>query len=129
MFARSQEKWSAEDIANKVWPLSYNGVSQTISVHALGREPIYFTAPTKFLGDQRASYNQDLQFKLRVGEPGPVPTVEDVILEGAGLSITQPIFGQGNPLPNAVQVRSFVGSIVVFSLSFCDLKFNLISIF
>ena len=58
----------------------------------------------RFLGDQRASYNQDITFKLRIGENGPVPTIEDVVLEGAGLSITQPIFGQQNPLP-AIHVR------------------------
>lgn len=53
----------------------------------------------KFLGDQRTSYNQDLSFKLRIGENGPSPTIQDVILEGAGLSISQAIFGQGNKLP------------------------------
>lgn len=104
MFARSNEKWTAEDVTQREVSLSYNGVTQTVGVHAHGREPIYFSAPSKFLGDQRASYNQDFEFKLRIGEPEAVPTVEDLILEGAGLSITQPIFGQNNPLPNT-QVR------------------------
>jgi coxsackievirus/adenovirus receptor len=52
------------------------------------------------LGEHRASYNHDLTFKLRIGENGPSPTVEDIVLEGAGLSITQAIFGQQNPLPS-----------------------------
>jgi hypothetical protein len=41
-----------------------------------------------------------MTFKLRIGENGPSPTVEDVVLEGSGLSITQAIFGQLNPLPS-----------------------------
>ena len=56
-------------------------------------------APDKFLGDQRSSYNQDLHFRLRIGENGPSPTVQDVVVEGAGFSISQAIFGQGNKLP------------------------------
>lgn len=63
--------------------------------------------PDRFLGDQRASYNQDLEFRLRIGESGPSPTVQDVILEGAGLTITQTIFGQGNRMPSVeVHARS-----------------------
>ena len=26
----------------------------------------------RFLGDQRATYNQDLEFRLRIGENGPI---------------------------------------------------------
>lgn len=55
----------------------------------------------KFLGDQRSSYNHDLTFKLSIGENSPDPTIYDIILEGgAGLRVTQAIFGQGNPLPS-----------------------------
>lgn len=99
-FARSNEKWSAVDYSKRPLPVSYNGVSQTVGVQSQSHEPIYFMAPQKFLGDQRASYNQDLEFKLRIGETGAAPTVEDVVLQGAGLSISQPIFGQNNPLPS-----------------------------
>ena len=54
----------------------------------------------RFLGDQRASYNQDFIFSLRIGETGPAPTARDIIFEGGnGEQITQPIFGQGNPSP------------------------------
>ena len=54
----------------------------------------------RFLGDQRASYNHKLSFYLRIGELGPMATTEDVILEGAGLAISAPIFAQGNSLPS-----------------------------
>ncbi|KAK6627638.1 hypothetical protein RUM44_010117 [Polyplax serrata] len=105
-FARSNEKWSAIDYSRRPAAVSYNAMSQTIGVQSQGREPIYFLAPTKFLGDQRASYNQHLEFRLRIGETGAAPTVEDVVLQGAGLSISQPIFGQNNPLPST-DVRDY----------------------
>lgn len=54
----------------------------------------------RFLGDQRASYNHKLSFYLSVGELGPRASIEDVILEGAGLSITSSIFAQGHTLPS-----------------------------
>jgi len=62
---------------------------------------IYYEIVDKFLGDQRSSYNHDLTFKLSIGENSPDPTINDIILEGgAGLRVTQAIFGQGNPLPS-----------------------------
>lgn len=61
----------------------------------------------RFLGDQRASYNHELSFYLRIGELGPQATTEDVILEGAGLAISAPIFAQGNSLPST-QVSNWV---------------------
>ncbi|XP_069688400.1 laminin subunit gamma-1 [Periplaneta americana] len=100
IFARNKERWSAQDYRGNPLNTMYNGISQSIGVSAPGAESVYFVAPDRFLGDQRASYNQDLTFKLRIGESGPSPTVEDIVLEGASLSITQAIFGQQNPLPS-----------------------------
>lgn len=58
--------------------------------------------PAQFLGDQRASYNQELKFKLRINDIGPRPSVEDVIIEGGGAKTTRislSITDQKNPLP------------------------------
>jgi len=55
------------------------------------------------LGDQRASYNQDLTFSLRILDMGPQPSVEDVIVEGGGAvttRITLSITDQTNPPPS-----------------------------
>lgn len=49
---------------------------------------------------QRGSYNQELNFTLRIGEHSPKPSADDVILEGAGLRVSRPIFGQRNALPS-----------------------------
>lgn len=107
MFVRGNERWTANVAGNPI-PLHYDALTQTISVTALDRDNVYFLAPDRFLGNQRASYNQDLSFILRIGETGPAATVRDVILEGGnGEQITQPIFGQKNRLPT-VTVRIFV---------------------
>ncbi|XP_024947566.1 laminin subunit gamma-1 isoform X2 [Cephus cinctus] len=99
LFVRGTEKWSADVAGNSFQP-HYDPVTQTISVTAPDRDNVYFVAPDRFLGDQRASYNQDLSFTLRIGETGPVPTARDIILIGSnGKQITQPIFGQGNRMP------------------------------
>lgn len=107
MFVRGAERWKATVAGNPI-RLQYDPLTQTISATALDRDNVYFVAPRmllhyidRFLGDQRASYNQDLSFTLRIGEAGPAPTVRDVIFEGGnGEQITQPIFGQNNHLPS-----------------------------
>ncbi|KAH0534833.1 laminin subunit gamma-1 [Cotesia glomerata] len=99
MFVRGNERWSANVVGNNI-SLHYDAVTQTISVAAPDRDNVYFVAPDRFLGDQRASYNQYLYFNLRIGETDPTPTARDIILEGGnGEQITQPIFGQNNRLP------------------------------
>ncbi|XP_069998126.1 laminin subunit gamma-1 isoform X4 [Penaeus vannamei] len=99
-FVRGEERWRAEDGTGRSISMNYNPVAQSLAVSSSGREKIYFLAPDRFLGDQRASYNHELSFLLRVGELGPQASTEDIILEGAGLSISAPIFAQGNPLPS-----------------------------
>lgn len=99
MFVRGNERWSAMVVGNQI-PVLYDALTQSISVTASSRDNVYFLAPDRFLGDQRASYNQDLSFSLRIGETGPAATARDVILESAnGGQITQAIFGQNNRPP------------------------------
>ncbi|XP_058793265.1 laminin subunit gamma-1 [Phymastichus coffea] len=101
-FVRGTDKWSANVAGNNV-PVQYDSIAQAITVTAPDRDNVYFLAPERFLGDQRASYNQDLSFVLRISDSGPAPTARDVILEGGnGQQITQPIFGQNNRLPSTV---------------------------
>ncbi|KAJ8928497.1 hypothetical protein NQ314_018944, partial [Rhamnusium bicolor] len=98
-FAKSSERWRAEDEYGKVIEIKYDGISQNIAVQSLGEEVIYFLAPDRFLGDQRASYNQLLEFTLRIGDNRPIPTATDIILEGGGASVTNTIFAQQNKMP------------------------------
>uniref|UniRef100_A0A0K8T181 Laminin subunit gamma-1 n=1 Tax=Lygus hesperus TaxID=30085 RepID=A0A0K8T181_LYGHE len=102
VFARNSEKWTAiergQELDSK--EVRYNGKAQDIGVVASGRDPVYFSAPDKFLGDQKASYNQELQFKLKVGNVTDIAShPHDIILEGNNLAVSQAIFGNGNSLP------------------------------
>jgi len=99
-FNRDNERWTAKDRNGREIAYQYNSNEKNIAVTSVTREPVYLIAPDKYLRDQRASYNQFLSFSLRIGEEGPRATVEDIVFEGAGLVISQPIFGQGNPLPS-----------------------------
>ncbi|GIY97709.1 laminin subunit gamma-1, partial [Caerostris extrusa] len=98
-FVRDWERWDSIDYHKRVVPFKYGQINQEIEVTANSREPVYFIAPARYLGDQRTAYNQFLSFTLRIGEEGPQATLEDIVLEGNGLSVSLPIFGQGNPLP------------------------------
>ncbi|XP_051161958.1 laminin subunit gamma-1 [Leptopilina boulardi] len=99
-FVRGNERWTASVATGTPIPLNYDALTQTIAVNAPDRDNVYFLAPERFLGDQRASYNQDFSFTLRIGETGPAPTARDIVIEsGNGEQITQPIFGQDNRLP------------------------------
>lgn len=106
MFARSNERWSAQDEHNRAINIQYHGVTQTIGAAAQSYETVYFLAPDRFLGDQRASYNRDLKFTLRIGENGPNPTARDIILEGAGTYVTNTIFAQKNQLPSVQVIKT-----------------------
>lgn len=100
VFAKSSERWKAEDEYRRPVEIQYNAISQSLGVSALGSEAVYFLAPDRYLGDKRASYNQQLHFSLRIGENRPIPTATDIILEGAGAYITNTIFAQGNKIPS-----------------------------
>lgn len=86
--------------------VKYDPISQSVGVISQNDEVIYFLAPDRFLGDQRASYNQMLEFSLRIGDNRPVPSATDIILEGGGYSVTNTIFAQKNKLPS-IQVNIF----------------------
>ncbi|CAG9855706.1 unnamed protein product [Phyllotreta striolata] len=99
-FFKGLEKWKAEDEYQRPIEVKYEPISQSIGVQALGDDAVYFVAPNRFLGDQRASYNQLLEFTLRIGDNRPIPTATDIILEGSGASVTNTIFAQKNKIPS-----------------------------
>ncbi|KAF5301739.1 hypothetical protein FQA39_LY19085 [Lamprigera yunnana] len=84
-FTKSAERWQAQD-----------GYRRSL------QETIIFTflAPDRFLGDQRASYNQLFEFTLRIGDNRAVPTATDIIFEGANGYVTNTIFAQRNLIPS-----------------------------
>lgn len=107
-FNKHLERWRAMDDRDNKVDVKYNQFSQSIGTIANGRDFVYFVAPDRFLGDQRASYNRLFKFKLQLnGQIGPNPSPLDVILEGAGTQISLPIFAQDNGIPDG-NLREFV---------------------
>lgn len=100
-FNKHSEKWKAVDARNNAIDLKYSQPRQSIGVINPGSDFVYFSAPDRFLGDQRASYNRFLKFKLHLlKQRGPDPSTTDVILEGAGTQISLPIFAQQQGMPD-----------------------------
>ncbi|XP_017028327.1 laminin subunit gamma-1 [Drosophila kikkawai] len=99
-FNKFKERWTAIDLNQREVDIKYNQYSRSIGTTAQGNEHVYFQAPDRFLGDQRASYNRDLKFKLQLVGQVASTSASDVILEGAGSRISLPIFAQGNGIPD-----------------------------
>lgn len=101
-FYKDSEKWTAKNWYDLDYDIHHNPSDHTIALTArLNDDKVYFVAPNRYLGDQKASFNQYFKFTLRVSENGAVPNYGDVIIEGAGLSLSVPITAQGNPLPDS----------------------------
>jgi laminin gamma 1 len=107
-FSRSDEKWKAfED--ERLQPVKYDVINKYIGIQSdpdpnavIPYGAAFFLAPEEYLGDMRASYNQDIMFKLRVNDEGPTPGAEDVIIVGGGAKTTKislSITEQNNSVP------------------------------
>ncbi|CAH1999429.1 unnamed protein product [Acanthoscelides obtectus] len=100
LFSKSGEGWTAEDQFGRNVTVAYESATHSISVKAYTDEIAYFVAPQRYLGNQRASYNQLLEFTLRTADDRPIPSAMDIILEGSGRVISNTIFAQQNRLPS-----------------------------
>lgn len=100
LFAKNSEKWGAQDEFGRSVEVKYESITQSLGVKAYGREAVYFLAPQRFLGDQRSSYNQLLEFNLWIDDTRAIPSATDIILEGNGVSVANTIFAQQNRLPS-----------------------------
>ncbi|KAE9553294.1 hypothetical protein FO519_003507 [Halicephalobus sp. NKZ332] len=99
-FIEGSEKWTASS-ERRSEDVQWAQVDHAIAVSQQDNIPVFFNAPTKYLGDQRLSYNQDITFNLRVQEDRVSPSKKDVVLVGAnGLELSVPVFAQKNPYPN-----------------------------
>ena len=89
--------------------LKYN-VNQFINV-CFKRDIFYILcfSSEKFLGDQKASYNQELKFKLRVGQTGLVGP-NDLIIMAGGARVTKisvSLTDQNNPTPSVMVTLTY----------------------
>ena len=105
-FSRGPDDWVSEELGSPSQDKTvFNAYKKLIGIKAFSNKA-YFVAPPKFLGDQRASYNQKLKFRLKISasDLGPRPSLDDIVITG-GLEdmpkqISIPINGQGNPMPS-----------------------------
>uniref|UniRef100_H3ACQ9 Laminin subunit gamma 2 n=1 Tax=Latimeria chalumnae TaxID=7897 RepID=H3ACQ9_LATCH len=90
-FNRGAEGWRAlcRDGAQDQlkWSPKYNDVYFISRANG----PVYFVAPSQFLGNQMLSYGKNLSFAFRVDRGGRQPSPEDLVLEGAGMRVTAPL--------------------------------------
>ncbi|XP_048338443.1 laminin subunit gamma-2 [Sphaerodactylus townsendi] len=105
-FHQGDDGWKAEANGSPL-PLQWSPRYKEIYVTARRPDPIYFSAPVRFLGDQQLSYGQMLSFDYRTNRPGRRPSQYDLILEGAGLRITAPLLPHGRMLPCARKSYTF----------------------
>ena len=103
-FSRGPDGWQTEEIGQPGSALAqFDSFKKLITLQSVAQNS-YFLAPLRFIGDQRASYNTELKFSLKIGpqDIGPRPSAEDLIIEGGGdipQRISLPITAQNNPIP------------------------------
>nr|XP_002731086.2 PREDICTED: laminin subunit gamma-1-like [Saccoglossus kowalevskii] len=102
-FDSGAEGWTVEDSRGDDQALSWIDLTKSIRAQAPDLYPYYFIAPDEMLGNQRFSYGQELSFTFRVdNDDDEIHLYEDLIIQGAGYSVTLPLTAQGNPQPSTV---------------------------
>lgn len=102
LFESGKERWMAVSRSGQDMETQYNGITGKLGVSAPSMEVIYFSAPDRYLGDQRFSYNQFLSFELRIGEETARPSVVDIMIESGEQHVATHIFAQSNKVPGVV---------------------------
>lgn len=99
-FHRDGERWIAKDSKGNEVPFRYNIRDRQLEANAIYQDnPVYFYAPEKFLGDKKYAYNRNLSFTLQITGDYPLFALNDLVLEGNGISIQTALFQQGNSIP------------------------------
>ncbi|XP_078417510.1 laminin subunit gamma-1-like [Cetorhinus maximus] len=99
-FDSDAEGWKAQYRRGGDLPLMRSSSSRDLIIEAKNEYPIFFIASAKFLGNQVLSYGQNLSFTFYVESDGAYPSVEDLILEGDGQTLTAQVNAQNNPIPS-----------------------------
>ena len=98
-FESGSQKWLGTDRDHNDIPTDWDNYEGVLGITAPSTTAVYFLAPERFLGDQRFSYGQTLDFSLRLDQPsGVTASIMDLVLEGDGQSVSLPIYAQVNGL-------------------------------
>ncbi|KAM4722730.1 laminin subunit gamma-2 [Rhinophrynus dorsalis] len=100
-FLKDTEGWSSvlSNGSPAPVPLRRSRHQKEVYLASRQQEPLYFSAPGQFLGDQSVSYGQVLTISLRVVQGRYRLGMEDLVLEGSGLRVTAPITSSKSALP------------------------------
>ncbi|CAI9596610.1 unnamed protein product [Staurois parvus] len=104
-FEIDADGWVAQQRDGGEYLLTWVSESSSLSVTSESYFPIYFIAPSKFLGKQGLSYGQNLTFSFRVERRDTRLSAEDLVLEGAGLRVSVPLIAQGNSYPSETSLQ------------------------
>ncbi|XP_030629418.1 laminin subunit gamma-2 [Chanos chanos] len=90
-FERGPEGWrvaTVEGVDLSKVHFRWSPKHRDVEVISSDIRPVYLYAPSSFLGNQALSYGQNLAFSLRLDRGVRRPSTSDVVLEGAGLSVS-----------------------------------------
>ncbi|XP_044156763.1 laminin subunit gamma-2 [Bufo gargarizans] len=100
-FEKGVEGWTAalKDGSPASVPVRMSRHHKEVYLASRQLEPLYFSAPGAFLGDQSRSYGQMFSISFRVDRGRHRAGAEDLILEGGGLRVTAPLTTSKTSLP------------------------------
>ncbi|KAM9349467.1 laminin subunit gamma-2 [Symphorus nematophorus] len=78
---------------------------QDVEVISKNSLPIYLYAPAPYLGNKLLSYGQSLSFSLRLDRGVRHPSINDVILEGAGLQVSASLGDLRSIVPSGQKIN------------------------
>ncbi|RUS73743.1 hypothetical protein EGW08_018504, partial [Elysia chlorotica] len=106
-FDTGNQGWTAVDERGSEVASQYHGISKSFTIKGLN-EILYFSAPARYLGDQRFSYDQYLTFDLFMISGRYRGMRSDIVLEGGnGQKISIHMYAQGNQLPTVGVKNTF----------------------
>ncbi|XP_075038350.1 laminin subunit gamma-2 [Mixophyes fleayi] len=100
-FEKDVEGWTAvlRDGSPAPAPIRRSRHQKEVYLASRQPDPLYFSAPGVFLGDQSRSYGQVLTISFRVDRGRHRTGAEDLVLEGGGMTITAPLTSSKTALP------------------------------
>ncbi|XP_028988599.1 laminin subunit gamma-2 isoform X2 [Betta splendens] len=90
-FTSGPDGWkvaTAEGVTPQDVNFRWSPAYQDLEVISKNILPVYLYAPAPYLGNQLLSYGQNFSFSLRLDRGVRHPSINDVILEGAGLKVS-----------------------------------------